>query len=263
MSDPFPQRPFRGRVALVTGVSRRAGIGFAVARRLALGGADVVLHAFSSYDDTQGRHEPGGAEACATEIAALGGRVELVEANLADAAAPAALVARAHDAFGGLDLLIANHTHWAAGGILDVATDALDRHYAVIVRGSLLLVQEMARRRPEGPGGRVILFSSGQHLGPMSGEIAYVASKGALVQAVPSLSDELVARGITVNAVNPGPNDTGWISDSFRKTLLAQSPQGRVGTPTDTADLIGFLCSEAGGWITGQVLNSEGGFRRG
>ena len=262
MSDPFPQRPFEGRVALVTGVSRRAGIGFALARRLAEGGADVVLHAFSSYDETQRWHEPGGADACATEIAALGGRVELIEADLADAATPAALVAKAHDAFGGLDLMVANHTHWAGGGILDVATDVLDRHHAVIVRGSLLLVQQMARRRPPGPGGRVILFSSGQHLGPMRDEIAYVASKGALVQAVPSLSDELIERGITVNAVNPGPNDTGWITDELRETLLAQSPQGRVGVPSDTADLVGFLCSEAGGWITGQVLNSEGGFRR-
>ena len=263
MSDPFPQRPFRGRVALVTGVSRRAGIGYAIAHRLAEGGADVLLHAFSSYDEQQRWHEPGGAEACATEIAALGGRVELIEADLSDASAPAAVVAKAHDAFGALDIVVANHTYWAGGGILDVATDVLDRHYAVIVRGSLLLVQEMARRRPVGPGGRAILFSSGQHLGPMRDEIGYVAAKGALVQAVPSLSDELIERGITVNAVNPGPNDTGWITDAFRETLLERAPQGRVSVPEDTADLVGFLCSEGGGWITGQILNSEGGFRRG
>lgn len=263
MADPFPQRPFLGRVALVTGVSRRGGIGFAIARRLAQGGADLVLHAFSSYDEGQTWHEPGGAQACATEIAALGARVELVEADLAETSSPALLVERAHSAFGGLDILVANHTHSTGGSILDIASDELDQHYAVIVRGSLLLVQEMARRRPEGAGGRVILFSSGQHLGPMPNEIGYVAAKGALAQAVPTLSHELIERGITVNAVNPGPNDTGWISDGLRQELLERAPLGRVGSPSDTANLVGFLCSEAGGWITGQVLNSEGGFRRG
>lgn len=263
MVDPFRERPFAGRTALVTGVSRRAGIGFAIARRLALGGADLLIQAFTSYDEGKRWHEPGGAEACASELATTGVHVELVEANLAEVGTPARLVERAHEVLGGLDILVANHTHWSAGGILEVASDALDRHYAVIVRGSLLLVQELARRRPEGPGGRVILLSSGQHLGPMPGEIGYVAAKGALIQAVPTLSDELVGRGITVNAVNPGPNDTGWISDELRPQLEARAPQGRVGTPEDTADLVGFLCSEQGGWITGQVLNSEGGFRRG
>ncbi len=263
MTDPFPKRPFAGRVALVTGASRRGGIGFAIAKRLAAGGASLLLHAFSSYDEGQRWHEPGGAEACATDLASAGADVELMEADLADPASPAALVARAHERFGGLDLLVANHTHWGGGGILDLALDSLDRHYAVIVRGSLLLVKEMAQRRPEGPGGRVVLFSSGQHLGPMTGEIGYVTSKGALVQAVPSLSAELIARGITVNAVNPGPNDTGWVSDELRPELLARSPLGRIGTPEDTADLVSFLCSEQGGWVTGQVLNSEGGFQRG
>jgi len=262
MADPFPRRPFEGRVALVTGASRRGGIGFAVARRLALGGAAVLLHAFSSYDEGQRWHEPGGAEACATDLASAGADVELVEADLADPVAAPALVARAHDRFGALDLLVANHTHWCGGSIVDLAVDSLDRHYAVIVRASLLLVKEMAQRRPEGPGGRVVLFSSGQHLGAMPGEIAYVASKGALVQAVPTLSHELVGRGITVNAVNPGPNDTGWISEAFRPNLLDRSPQGRIGTPEDTANLVAFLCSEQGGWVTGQVIDSEGGFRR-
>ena len=133
----------------------------------------------------------------------------------------------------------------------------------MIVRGSLLLVQEMAKKRPEGPGGRIILSSSGQHLEPMPNEIGYAAAKGSLVQAVPSLAQELIERGITVNAVNPGPNDTGWIPDELRPEIEKRSPLGRLGNPEDTADLVGFLCSERGGWITGQVLNSEGGYRRG
>jgi len=157
---------------------------------------------------------------------------------------------------------VANHTHWSAGGIRELTADSLDRHLGVIVRGSLLLVGELARRRPSGPGGRVVLLISGQQLGPMPGEIAYVAAKGALAAATATLADELAGQGITVNAVNPGPTDTGWISDELRPKLLARSPAGRIGIPDDAARLVAWLASDDAAWVTGQVLSSDGGFRR-
>lgn len=103
-------------------------------------------------------------------------------------------------------------------------------------------------------------MTSGRHLAPMAGEVAYAVSKGALQQATLTLAHELADRAITVNAVNPGPTDTGWglaDLDPARKM-----PLGRWGRPDDAARLVAWLCSDDAGWITGQTIDSEGGFRR-
>src|SRR5436190_1318798 len=153
--DPLP---LRGRVALVTGVSRRAGIGYAIARRLA--------QAFAAqHDDSR-------------------------------------------------------------------------------------------------PGGRIVLMTSGQDLGPMPGEVAYAASKGALASITQTLADQLAGRGITLNTVNPGPVDTGYAPPDAHEIVRRHFPQGRWGTPDDPARLIAWLVTDDAAWITGQVINSEGGFRR-
>ena len=91
-------------------------------------------------------------------------------------------------------------------------------------------------------------------------EIAYGASKGALDRIVFAAAREFGARGITANLVNPGPIDTGWMTDDVRDALLARTPAGRLGTPADTAALVAFLLSADGGWITGHLLKSDGGF---
>ena len=108
-------------------------------------------------------------------------------------------------------------------------------------------------------GGRIINLSSGQSVGPMPGELAYVATKGAVEAFTLSLSAEVGRWGITVNAVDPGITDTGWISVELKEKCSAESPMGRVGTPKDAARLIRFLASEDAGWITGQVIHSRGG----
>ena len=92
--------------------------------------------------------------------------------------------------------------------------------------------------------------------------IAYAASKGALAAITPTLADELADRGITVNCVNPGPVDTGWATPELYAAVAERLPAGRWGEPDDAARLIAWLASDDGRWITGQVLNSEGGFRR-
>ena len=97
----------------------------------------------------------------------------------------------------------------------------------------------------------------------MTGEIAYAASKGALHQITASLSDLLVERGIAVNAVNPGPTDTGYADPEAHAQVLRRMPLGRWGQPDDAARLIAWLVADEGQWVTGQVINSEGGFRRG
>ena len=197
--------PLAGRVALVTGASRRKGIGFAVARALALRGADVFLHGSAEADAKRNwGADPGGVAAIAEEVAKTGQRVSHCEANLADPEAPARVVVAARDAFGHVDVVVVNHTHWQGGDLEALTAESIDTHLAINVRGSLLLLKAFSEQHDDRPGGRVVLFVSGQHRGPMPGELAYVASKGALHQLTRSLADHLGKRGITVNAIDPG-----------------------------------------------------------
>jgi len=96
----------------------------------------------------------------------------------------------------------------------------------------------------------------------MSDEIAYALTKGAAETLTRTISQRLAKQGITINAVNPGPTDTGWMDAATRADMLAKSPMGRIGLPSDAARLIGFLASDEAGWVTGQVIHSEGGFTR-
>jgi 3-oxoacyl-[acyl-carrier protein] reductase len=246
-----------GRTALVTGVSRRAGIGFAITRRLVAEGARVFASGWPPHDATQ----PWGADPEAEDaLRALGDRVRYSEADLADPDAPRAIVAEARAAYGHVDVLVVNHARSGHGRLADVTARELDAFLHENVRAAILLVKEFAAQHDGRLGGRVVLMTSGQHLAPMTREVAYAVSKGALHQATKTLADELIDRGITVNAVNPGPTDTGWAISN--RNPRPSMPLGRWGEPEDAARLIGWLCSDEAGWITGQVIDSEGGFRR-
>jgi len=246
-----------GRNALVTGVSRRAGIGYAVTRRLLDAGASVFVQGWTPHDATQ--HwgaEPGGTAAIAAELS-----VPFLEADFAEAEAPEHVVAAAAAAWGSLDILVANHARSGHGRLHGLTADEIDAFLHENVRASLLLVREFAARHDATrDDGRVVLLTSGQHLAPMAREVAYAVSKGALQQATLTLADELADRGITVNTVNPGPTDTGWGLASQDPT--GTMPFGRWGEPDDAARLVAWLCSDHARWITGQTINSEGGFRR-
>ena len=225
--------PLAGRAAVVTGAARRAGIGFATARRLVRLGASVLVHAWTPYD---------------------------VAEYEVDAAAPAAVIGAARDAFGHVDILVANHTRSSHVPLEELTAGHIDDCLHENVRAALLLVKELAAQHDGRNGGRVILMTSGQHIAPMAGEIAYAVSKGALHQITKTLAEALIDRGITVNTVNPGPTDTGWaIADWDPKPRM---PLGRWGEPDDAARLIAWLCTDDARWITGQVIDSEGGFRR-
>jgi 3-oxoacyl-[acyl-carrier protein] reductase len=186
--------------------------------------------------------------------------VDFVEADFADPAAPAAVVDAGAAALGPLDILVVNHARSGHGRLAELTAEELDAFLHENVRASLLLVREFATRHDDlRPGGRVLLLTSGQHLAPMAREVAYAISKGALQQATLTLADELAERGITVNAVNPGPTDTGWLAG---EKPGREMPFGRWGDPDDAARLVAWLCSDDARWITGQTIDSEGGFRR-
>lgn len=249
-----------GRVAVVTGVSRRASIGFAVARRLIADGARVLVQSWAPHDAEQGAGpDPGGMRAVLGELAGA----EHVAVDLADPGAPRALLARAVEAFGAVDVVVAAHAHSSSVPLAEVTAEDLDRAWAVNARASVLLAQALGEVHEDTrPGGRLVLFTSGQHRGPMASELPYAVSKGAIHQMTRSLADALADRGITVNAVNPGPVDTGWPTPAFREHLRPAFPAGRWGAPDDIAGVVAFLASDDSAWVTGEVLNAEGGFRR-
>jgi 3-oxoacyl-[acyl-carrier protein] reductase len=187
----------------------------------------------------------------------------VVEADLRDPAAAAAVLDAAAERLGRVpSVLVNNAAHSVDAGFAALDAGTLDAHYAVNVRAPVLLSCELARRHPPGEPGRIVCMVSGQSLGPMPGELPYATTKGALETFVRQLAPEVMPLGITVNAVNPGVTDTGWIADELRPRLLERMPAGRLGEPEDAARLVAWLCSEEAGWVTGQVIASEGGFLR-
>jgi 3-oxoacyl-[acyl-carrier protein] reductase len=181
--------------------------------------------------------------------------------DLEDASRLPALLDRVERELGPLTILVNNAAWSTRDGWEALTAEGLDRNYAVNARATALLSVQFCRRFT-GEGGRVINFSSGQHLGAMSDELAYAMSKAAIVTFTQSLAPAVMDRGITVNAVNPGVTDTGWITPELAQELLPSMPAGRFGTPEDAARLVAWLASDEAAWITGQVLNSEGGFLR-
>jgi 3-oxoacyl-[acyl-carrier protein] reductase len=265
--------PLLGRAALVTGVSRRNGIGYAIARRLAALGASLFLQHYSPHDRKQAWGAgPGGVRAVIDGVAEViatasgaddGASLADTELDLTGAGAPEQLVSAAASALGHLDILVCDHALSGDDGPLGTLDAAmLDHHWAVNTRSSILLAQAFAAQHDGRPGGRIIFMTSGQDLGPMTGEVAYAASKGALASITRTLADHLADRAITLNTVNPGPVDTGYATREGHEAVRRRSPGGRWGSPDDPARLIAWLCTDEARWVTGQIINSEGGFRR-
>ncbi|GAB1540106.1 SDR family oxidoreductase [Scytonema sp. NUACC21] len=249
-----------GKVALVTGVSRRIGIGAAIARSLASSGANIFTTYYRPYDKLMpwGSHSKE-AEEIVESLKMLGVKAAGLEANLAEPEMPKKLFDTVEQTLGSVDILVNNAAHDQQADIYTLEAELLDVHYAVNVRGTTLLCAEFAKRHHGKPGGRIINLTSGQSLAPMPENLPYAITKGAIEALTISLSASLASKGITVNAIDPGATNTGWMSNEFRSSLEVKAPLGRVGTPEDAARIVLFLASSQGQWITGQVIRSRGG----
>lgn len=259
--------PLQGRAAVVTGASRRGGIGHAVACRLLALGASVLIQHHQPHDAVQ----EWGADDLEKVLDELyvhradpQAQIAEVAADLAEPDAPEHVVDTAAHTFGHLDILVANHARTGGDGALgELTAEMLDEHWAVDARSVILLVQAFAACHDDSrAGGRVVLLTSGQQLGPLPGEVAYGAAKAAVAGITTTLADQLADRAITLNTVNPGPVDTGYLTDDMWHQVAPMFPLGRYGQPDDPARLICWLCTDDAGWITGQTLNTEGGFGR-
>lgn len=247
------QRP----VALVTGANRPAGLGAASAHRLVTDGWDVAVSFWQPYDVRMPwGSAPDDVSQVLDRLLRAGGATVALPEDLADPEAPGRLFDAAVDALGPVTALVLCHCESVDSGLDDTTVDSFDRHMAVNARASWLLVREFGRRFCGVPGsGRIVALTSDATVA----NLPYGASKGALDRIVIAAARELSGRGITANVVNPGPVDTGWMSEDLRGSVLAQTPLGRLAEPDDIAGLVAFLCSPDGGWVNGQLIHADGG----
>ena len=242
-------------IALVTGVGRTVGIGAGIARTLATEGWDLALSYWTPADEAVfGSAASDGLDELLAELAASGARVVAIPVDLERTDAAASVVSQVRELLGPLDALVLSHAWSVDSGLLETSVEQFDKHFAINTRASWMLIAEFARQAQA--GGAIVALTSNH----TSGNLPYGASKGALDRIVMAAARELGPRGISANVINPGPIDTGWMDDDIRAAGLAMQPTGRLGTPADTANLVAFLLSAKGRWVTGQLLKSDGGF---
>jgi 3-oxoacyl-[acyl-carrier protein] reductase len=196
----------------------------------------------------------------ATELQRKGVEADWLEIDLVDSHAPARIIDRAEERFGSAHILVNNACHSVGDSLDTLNARLLDQNFAINTRAPILLGVEFVRRFAGKGARRIISLTSGQLRGPMPGELAYAVTKASIDAFTISFASETGRFGITVNAVDPGPTDTGWMDDELKRSLSKRSALGRIGSPADIARFVKFLASSEADWITGQILHSNGGF---
>ena len=240
-----------GKVALVTGASR--GIGRAIALKLAAEGAKVAIN----YAGNTAK-----AEEVKAEIEKNGGEAILVQADVADAVAVEAMVNATVEAFGQIDILVNNAGITRDGLMMRMKDEDFDAVINTNLKGVFYCTKLVSKLMMKKRSGRIINMASVVGLMGNAGQTNYAAAKAGVIGFSKSAAKELAARGITVNMVAPGFIDTDMtaaMTDKAREMTLTGIPLNRMGTPEDVANAVAFLVSDNASYITGQVINVDGG----
>lgn len=240
-----------GKVAIVTGASR--GIGREIAERLAENGAKVVVNYASS---------PAKAEEVVSVIKQSGGEARAIQADIRQVAAIERLFGETIEAYGGIDILVNNAGIMTTKPVAAMTEEDFDQQFAINVKGTYFAIQQAFYHMNS--GGRIINFSTsvvGQMFPAYS---VYAGTKGAVEQFTRQLAKEFGPKGITINAVAPGPINTELFtigkSEEQITGIANMNAFGRLGEPDDVAGAVLFLAGEESKWITGQTIRVNGGF---
>jgi 3-oxoacyl-[acyl-carrier protein] reductase len=244
------EKPLVGKVAIVTGASR--GIGRAIALHLGEAGANVVVGYKSNVD---------AADVVVTAIKDLGSDALAIAVDMGDIVQVRRLFAQALHAFGALDIVVNNAGVASFAPIVEIDENTFDSMFSVNCKGVFFSMQDAAKHLRD--GGRIVNISSGVTILGSPGASAYGGTKGAVEQFTMAVAKELGGRGITVNTVSAGGTATDLLDEvvpkEYQEVMAKNSAFGRLGQPEDIAEVVGFLCSEAGRWITGQNIRATGG----
>jgi 3-oxoacyl-[acyl-carrier protein] reductase len=238
------------RNAIVTGSSK--GIGAALAKRLASDGFQTIVNYSSSAVE---------AEDVVAAIKTAGGRAKAIRADISDAAAVAAMFESVEAEFGPVDVLVNNAGIIKVAPVAQVSDEDFQRLIAINLTGAFNGMREAARRLSD--GGRIINLSTSIIGNYLPAHAVYTATKAAVEAMTHTLAKELGTRGITVNAVAPGPVATELFfagrSQAFVEQMVAAIPLGRLGRPDDIANVVSFLAGPESGWVNGQIIKANGG----
>lgn len=248
--------------AIVTGAGRNSGIGAEVCRMLARKGINIYFTSYDHYDRTVGGISEEDYKITLTECKIYGVTTFFKTYDLSKSREVKNLFDDAEYKIGKIDILINCACYHIQDELSSISEELLDINYAINAKATMMLSQEFYLRFT-GKSGRIINFSSTQSLESLTTEIAYAISKASVPIIVSTLAPIMANKNITINAVNPGATDVGDSNDCYMEEYLVRNKFHRLGLPSDSANLVGFLISEEGQWITGQVINSEGCLCRG